>query len=92
MAEEVYSKLTEGRPEFIIIKREVLVNILSQDRGEADEGEETLDFLDIMPGRGDGWAVIELTGDTNPSHGQVRRFKGSRLIISSRWSGSVTST
>ena len=69
MAEEVNSKFTEGRPELIIIKREILVNILSQDRREADEWKETLNFLNIEPG---GWysrAVTELTGNTNPSRG-----------------------
>ena len=69
-----------------------MVNIRCHDRGEANYGKKTLNFLDITRGGGNDWAVIELTGDTNPSHGQVRRFKGSRLVISSRWSGSIIST
>ena len=83
MSEELNSKLTEGRPKFIIVERKVVINIRCQDRGEADNGEKTLDFLNITQGRGDGWAVIELIGDTDPSQGQVRRIRSSRLVASS---------
>ena len=59
-SKEVNSKLTQGRPQLIVILSEELIHFILKDRREADDQSKALNLPNVSRGGRDGWAVAEL--------------------------------